>query len=172
MEQFEQRLMNLWKQGSRDVAVAFLQRAVSPDISLAELMAALQFSGVQDYLDAISLRDIFRMPAAPAAAQKPAVVLPARAKRKRRSAEEMQQMKAQILAMLVQEPGSLSTSQICAALRDSGHDVDTIRANLMLKALEKEDLVHDLGGKPKSWRAQVTGKRTAEPVLIKKKQAS
>jgi hypothetical protein len=171
MEQFEQHLMSVWKQGSRDVAVSFLQRVVTPDITLSELLAALQFDGVQEYLDDISLRDVFRM-ASSMVASPQAMLLPPRIKRKRRSAEEMQQMKTQVLGMLTQESGTLSTSQVCAALQATGHDVDTVRANLVLKGLEKEGLVTDLGGKPKSWRAQTPGKRAAEPVLIKKKQAS
>jgi hypothetical protein len=171
MEQFEERLMSLWKQGSRDVAVSFLQRVVTPDITLTELLAALQFDGVEEYLDDICLRDVFRMPARIVPGPQ-ATVVPPRPKRKRRSPEEMQQMKAQIMAMLSQEPGSLSTSQICAALQAAGHDVDTIRANHLLKALEQDGTVVDLGGKPKAWRAITAGKRTPEPVLIKKKQAS
>ena len=171
MEQFEQRLAYLWKEGSRDIAISFLRRAVTLDINLAELVAALQFPEVQQYLETIRLKDVLRLAQQPVVGWQPTMV-PPRAKRKRRSGEEMQQLKNHILRMLVAEPGSLNTSQICAALQEAGHDVDTIRANLLLKALEKDGLVADLGGKPKGWRAQHPGKRTAEPVLIKKKQAS
>lgn len=171
MEQFEQRLAYLWKEGSRDIAVSFLRRAVSIDINLAELLVALQFPDVQQYLGSIRLKDVLRLSSAAPSPAKPMTV-PPRAKRKRRSGEEMQQIKNHILRLLVAEPGTLNTSQICSALQEAGHEVDTIRANVLLKALEKDGLVADLGGKPKSWRAQHPGKRTAEPVLIKKKQAS
>jgi hypothetical protein len=153
MEPFEQHLKNLWTEGTRDIAVAFLQRAVSPNNSLAELYSALEFEGVQPYLSSIRLSDV--LASIKTRAPAPAVTRPPASKpvnRKRRSAEQMQAMREGIIALLSESPESLDTTQICADLAERGHSIDTMRANLLLKGLLKEGLVRDLGGKPKAWR--------------------
>jgi hypothetical protein len=55
--------------------------------------------------------------------------------------------------MLVDEPGSLNTTQIVATLEQLGHPFDTMRVNGLLRTFEQEQQVVDLGGKPKAWRA-------------------
>jgi hypothetical protein len=154
MEPFEEHLKNLWTEGTRDIAVAFLQRALQPNSSLAELRAALQFEGVRPYLSTIRLSDVLAQakvrpaPTAPTATAASA----ARRPRRRRSAAQMAQMREAIVALLSESPESLNTTQICADLSKRGHGVDTMRVNLLLKGLLKEGAVRDLGGKPKAWR--------------------
>jgi hypothetical protein len=74
-------------------------------------------------------------------------------KRRRRTAEELKQIGEAILKMLVDEPGSLNTTQIVATLEQLGHPFDTMRVNGLLRTFEQEQQVVDLGGKPKAWRA-------------------
>ena len=161
MEEFEQHLKSLWHEGGREQALSFLRRALSHQISLEELLAALQFEAVAPHLATISLKDVLaaKAPAAPAPTVAAAPVprappAPApKGKRRRRTAEELKQIGEAILKMLVDEPGSLNTTQIVATLEQLGHPFDTMRVNGLLRTFEQEQQVVDLGGKPKAWRA-------------------
>ena len=170
MEQiaFEQRLTTLWRQGSHDVALSFLRRALSTDNTLSEVLTALQFAGVQEYLGDIRLKDVLSI----ATEVKP-TVLPPRVKRKRRTAEELDLIRDRILSIVTDGPGSVTTTQICEQLQTEGLEMDALRVSLVLKTLKTEEWVVDLGGRPKAWRAgNPQGKRVAEPMMIKKKQVS
>lgn len=160
MEHFEQQLQSLWQEGGRDIALSFLRRAVSVDMPLGNLVAALHFPDVTRHLGTITLRDVL-LSEAPAeggprsgapSAQRATASEPTR-RRKRRSAEEMAQMQEALVAMLRDEPGSLNTTQMVSALGEQGFDIDSMRVNAMLRGLGSEGMVSDLGGKPKSWRA-------------------
>lgn len=160
MEEFEQHLKSLWHEGGREQALSFLRRALSHKVSLDELLAALQFEAVAPHLGTITLTDVLGhktvpQPQSPAAAPAGRAAAPAAAKgkRRRRTAEELKQIGDAVLKMLVDEPGSLNTSQIVAGLQSLGHPFDTMRVNALLRGFEQEDQVVDLGGKPKAWRA-------------------
>jgi hypothetical protein len=170
-ESFSERLTSIWHQGGRELAVTFLRRAVTLDNTLAELVAAFQFDGVKDHLGNIRLKDILAPQPRQAPAAQPSgmhTVVPERQKRGRRSSDEMRQLKSRLLGLLEQEaPGSLDTVQLMGVLRKDGHRVDTILVNGLLKTLEDEGCVSNLGGKPKAWRA-AAHKAVAEPATIKK----
>lgn len=162
MDEFEQHLKSLWHQGGRDQALAFLRRALSHKISLEELLAALQFEAVAPHLDSIALKDVLApphsgahtpAPAAPHRAPTAAVPTKVRGKRRRRTAEELKEIGEAILKMLVDEPGSLNTTQIVGGLEQQGHQFDTMRVNGLLRSFQEQHQVVDLGGKPKAWRA-------------------
>lgn len=157
MEPYDEHLKNLWTEGTRDIAVAFLKRAIGPTTSLAELHTALQFDGVKPYLSSIRLSDVLGPVGGDAArgyvAQSAAEGQP-RVPRRRRSAEQMQQLRQAILDLLGESIESLNTTQICQSLEQRGHEVDTMRVNLLLKGLLTDKSVRDLGGKPKAWRLQ------------------
>lgn len=158
MESFEQQLQQMWQQGGRELAVAFLRRALSADMTLNNLLSALQFGDVTPHLKTITVRDVFGRqqptPAAEGTAARPVRAAAApKARRRRRSAAELDQVRTEVVAMLVAEPGSLNTSQLVAGLGQKGHELDTMRVNALLRGLLKEGLVADLGGKPKAWRA-------------------
>jgi hypothetical protein len=161
MEEFEQHLKSLWHEGGRDQALSFLRRALNHQTSLEELLAALQFEAVAPHLATISLKDVLgaKASAAPtpvvATAHVPraAPTQAPKGKRRRRTAEELKQIGEAILKMLVDEPGSLNTTQIVATLEQLGHPFDTMRVNGLLRTFEQEQQVVDLGGKPKAWRA-------------------
>lgn len=157
MEPYDEHLKNLWTEGTRDIAVAFLKRAIKPNNSLAELHTALQFEGVRPYLSSIRLSDVLDAvkPAAQRNPQPPVGRAPtpaARVPRRRRSAEQMQALRQAVLDLLGESPESLNTTQICQSLGQRGHEVDAMRVNLLLKGLLKDKAVRDLGGKPKAWR--------------------
>ena len=161
MEEFEQHLKSLWQEGGRDVAVSFLKRAVSPSTPLVELLAALQFAAVAPHLGEIALKDVLPgRPPAPHAVAAPIAHVPrpapAKARRRRRTADELRVIGEAIRQMLVDEPGSLNTTQIVASLEQAGHQFDTMRVNALLRGLEQEEQVVNLGGKPKAWRASAT----------------
>lgn len=160
MEEFEQHLKSLWHEGGREQALSFLRRALSHKISLDELLAALQFEAVEPHLATISLTDVLgqRAPSqsqgpGPAAAPRAVPAAAPKGKRRRRTAEELKQIGDAVLKMLVDEPGSLNTSQIVSGLQALGHPFDTMRVNALLRGFEQDDQVVDLGGKPKAWRA-------------------
>ena len=158
MEEFEQHLKSLWQEGGRDVAVSFLKRAVSPTTPLAELLAALQFDAVSPHLAEITLKDVLpvRVPAPHAVATSMVHTpraAPVKHRRRRRTADELRIIGEAILKMLVDEPGSLNTTQIVANLEEAGHQFDTMRVNALLRGFEQEERVINLGGKPKAWRA-------------------
>lgn len=134
--------------------------------SLAEVLTALQFAGIQPYLDDIALHEVLEV----AAVAAPGGVVPPRVKRRRRSADELAHIRAHILHLVNAAATSVNTTQICDQLQSEGYELDTLRVSLMLKSLKREALVVDLGGRPKAWHA--AGKRAAEPMQIKKKQAS
>lgn len=165
MESFEQQLQQMWQQGGRELAVAFLRRALSADMNLHNLLSALQFADVTPHLKSITVREVFsRQPPAPsaegAAARGPARAAAApKARRRRRSAAELDEVRKLVVAMLVAEPGSLNTTQLVAGLAQKGQELDTMRVNALLRALLKDNLVADLGGKPKAWRATPTLRR-------------
>jgi hypothetical protein len=167
-ESFTERLSTLWEQGGRDLAVTFLRRATTLDNTLEEVLAALKFDAVRPYLSDIKLLDIFPPAAARVHQDATPQVLPARRKRQRRSADEMRQMKARLLMLLREEPGSLDTVQMMNTLNEEGHGVDTIVVNSLLKGLEIEGDIVNLGGKPKAWRATPVGRTSAEPPIIKR----
>jgi hypothetical protein len=157
-EQFNEHLTNLWQQGGRELALAFLRRAINANCSLAEVLKALDFEGVRGHLADIRLNEAFAtQPAAPAAAANvrtgSARVPSGKRRRSRRTADEMQAMRALLQKCLNDENGSMDTVQLVEALEAAGHDVDTIVVNTLLKALEQNGHIVNLGGKPKAWRA-------------------
>ena len=156
MEPFEQQLQNLWQQGGRDIALSFLRRAVTADMPLGKLMAALNFRDVTNHLGSITLREILGVSDEAEPSSAPASVAPSArqgTRRKRRSADELGAIRKKLVRMLCDEPGSLNTSQMVAGLKAEGFDFDSMRINALLRTLESEGQVSDLGGKPKSWRA-------------------
>lgn len=171
-DEFSNRLADLWQQGGRDLAVGFLRRATSVDHNLAEVLAALQFEGVQEHLESIRLREVF----APAPVAKPPRVASAnpaaqvtkKARRHRRTSEEMQQMRERLHSALAEEPGSLDTVQLVQMLGEKGHKVDTIIVNTLLKTLESEGHIVSLGGKPKAWRTVSATRNVATPMVIRR----
>lgn len=173
-DEFSNRLADLWQQGGRDLAVGFLRRATSVDHTLAEVLAALQFDGVQEHLGSIRLREVFGPASQPKAprAQADAATRPAptatKTRRHRRTSEEMQQMRNLLQSALTDEPGSLDTVQLVQMLGDKGHKVDTIIVNTLLKALESEGHIVSLGGKPKGWRTVNTSRAAATPMIIRR----
>lgn len=158
MEPYDEHLKNLWTEGTRDIAVAFLKRAIGPTNSLAELHTALQFDGVKPYLSSIRLSDVLGTvraePTGAHAAHHASAGLARAPRRKRRSAEQMQELRQAILDLLGESVESLNTTQICQSLEQRGHEVDAMRVNLLLKGLLQDKSVRDLGGKPKAWRLQ------------------
>ena len=180
-DKFTHHLKSLWNQGSREVALAFLRRALTAESTLSEVLCALQFEGVSDHLEGLRLLDVVEAPAAakpmptPSPARSPVAnaKVSSKGKRRRRSVEEMNQVRATLLELLGDEGQSMTTSEIVAQLGQRGHELDSPRASLLLKQMLSENLVVDLGGKPKAWRAASTApQRSAEPMYIKKKQAS
>ena len=163
MEPFEQQLQDLWKQGGRSLAVAFLRRAIEPNMTLRNLLAALQFGEAAPHLGDIRLQEVLpgagvapaRAPAAVAVAPRTVAraEAPAKARRRRRSPAELAKMRADVCTMLVQEPGSLNTTQLASGLAAEDGPVDAVRLGALLRTLVQEELVTDLGGKPKGWRA-------------------
>lgn len=158
MEPFDEHLKNLWTEGSRDIAVAFLKRAVSPANSLGELRSILEFDSVKPYLSNIRLSDVLGpqrgQNSVSSAASSDLGESQQQAPRRRRSAEQMQQLRQAILDLLGESVESLNTTQITQALEQRGNDIDTMRVNLLLKGLLEDKAVRDLGGKPKGWRLQ------------------
>ena len=150
------RLQQIWQQGHRNMAVAFLKRAITMDSTLAEVAAALQFDAVRGFVDGIRLRDVLAgMPVRPSlpgpASVKP--VTPRPRKRKRRGPKEMKEIKEQLLEMLRDEPGSLDSTQLHDGLAKLGHELDRITLNRLLGQLEQERHITCLGGRPKAWRS-------------------
>ena len=150
------RLQQIWQQGHRNMAVAFLKRAITMDSTLAEVAAALQFDAVRGFVDGIRLRDVLvsapvRPPVTGVVGAKPIASRPR--KRKRRGPKEMKEIKEQLLEMLRDEPGSLDSTQLHDGLAKLGHELDRITLNRLLGQLEQERHITCLGGRPKAWRA-------------------
>ncbi|RYF12174.1 MAG: hypothetical protein EOO40_01855 [Deltaproteobacteria bacterium] len=152
-----ERLEQIWKQGKRGVAVAFLRRVMQPQTSLAEIQEALQFAEVKDLIGTIRLSEVLgALPAVeptsrPAAAVAPSPVRPA-SRRTRRGPAQMNEIKGQLWQMLCAEPGSLDTTQLHEGLAQSGHEIDRITLKRLLSLLEGENKITCLGGRPKAWR--------------------
>ena len=175
-DDFADHLKSLWMQGSQEVTLAFLRRALTHDSTLAEVLCALQFEGVKAYLDGLRLSDVVG-PIASAAPMSVTAIKPvakvAKGRRRRRSLDEMNQMRTTLLQFLGDEGQNCTTSAIVAHLAETGYEIDSARVSLLLKQMVVDNLVVDLGGKPKSWRAASTApQRAAEPMYIKKKQSS
>ena len=166
-ETFEDRLQQIWQQGHRSMAAAFLRRAMTPQTTLADVAKALQFDAVRDFLGSLKLSDVLReaaaarltgpgpaaeAPTAPSRAAAPSAA-PDRKRRRRRGPAQMAEIKEEIRQMLVGEPGSLDTTQMHETLKGSGHDIDRLTLNRLLTQLEEEGHVTCLGGRPKSWRS-------------------
>ncbi len=154
-EPIETRLQQIWQQGHRSMAAAFLRRAITPDSTLAEVAAALQFTAVRDFLNAIRLRDVMAATARPQPVPTPPRAPGAATKtkkRKRRGPQEMKEIKVHLLEMLRHEPGSLDTTQMHEGLAKMGHELDRITLNRLLTQLQDEQQITCLGGRPKAWR--------------------
>lgn len=157
-EQFSQRLEEIWQQGGREYVITFLRRAIHPNATLAEVQSALSFTGVAEHLEDICLQDIFtpsnleQPPAATHTQSEHVIGRPTHARRSRRTPEEMQQMRSLLVKFLEDEPGTLNTVQLVEMLAESGHTVDTIIVNTLLKGLEQAGTIKNFGGKPKTWR--------------------
>jgi hypothetical protein len=153
-EPIETRLQQIWQQGHRSMAAAFLRRAITPESTLAEVAAALQFTAVRDFLNAIRLRDVMATTARPQPMPIPprAIGATKAKKRKRRGPQEMKEIKVQLLEMLRHEPGSLDTTQMHEGLAKMGHELDRITLNRLLAQLQDEQQITCLGGRPKAWR--------------------
>lgn len=152
------RLQQIWQQGHRNMAVAFLKRAITMDSTLAEVAAALQFDAVRGFVDGIRLRDVLtstpmRSPVAQSlvGGAKPMASRPR--KRKRRGPKEMKEIKELLLEMLRDEPGSLDSTQLHDGLAKLGNELDRITLNRLLGQLEQERHITCLGGRPKAWRS-------------------
>ena len=154
-EPIETRLQQIWQQGHRSMAAAFLRRAITPESTLAEVAAALQFTAVRDFLNVIRLRDVMTVTARPQPIPTPPRVpgiTTKSKKRKRRGPQEMKEIKVQLLEMLRHEPGSLDTTQMHEGLAKMGHELDRITLNRLLTQLQDEQQITCLGGRPKAWR--------------------
>jgi len=172
---YQDRLTSLWNEGSKDIAVAFLRRATSYEMSLQELATALQFEEVRKHISDLTLGDI--LPPKPQAQEvKTAAVRPVRtthkvaqkSRRKRRSADEIAALRDALMGRLQAAVGSVTTSHLRDVLSNGGHDVDLLQLGRMLAALEQEGYVTCLGGKPKAWRLKPQGRIAPEPLVIRK----
>lgn len=170
------RLESLWHEGSKDIAVAFLRRVISADITLEQLVKALQFEQVHAHLEGLALKDILpqvvqslrpavAMQARPIAAQIQQVKAP---RRKRRSADEVSALRDALMGRLQAAVGSVTTSHLRDVLSNGGHSVDLLQLGRLLATLEQEGYVTCLGGKPKGWRLKPQGRRAPEPLVIRK----
>lgn len=165
---FQQKLVSLWEQGSRHVALSFLRRALSSENTLSEVIEALNFSGVKAYLDSITLSEVLSDED-----ENGLKSSSSKTKRRRRSGEEVKQIKRHLLDCLQNEAsGIMDSTSLRQALEEFEYKMDTVRLNTILKELEKEGVVADMGGKPKNWRLLTVGRRSAEPMVIRKKQVS
>jgi hypothetical protein len=174
---YRERLTSLWNEGSKDIALAFLRRALTQEMTLEELASALQFSQVHDHLAALTLDDV--LPRAPVVAQPASVAArptpraaaaPKNTRRKRRSSDEISALRDALMGRLQAAVGSVTTSHLRDVLSNGGHDVDLLQLGRMLAALEQEGYVTCLGGKPKAWRLKPQGRRAPEPLVIRKAQ--
>lgn len=175
--EYRARLTSLWNEGSKDIALSFLKRAVRHDMTLQELVHALQFPEVRDHIAGINLDDVL-----PRAAQGPqlapqlakhATGLPRPekvARRKRRSSDEIASLRDALIGRLQAAVGSVTTSHLRDVLSNGGHDVDLLQLGRMLATLEEEGYITCLGGKPKAWRLKPQGRRAPEPLVIRKAQ--
>lgn len=176
---YQERLTELWNQGSKDIALAFLRRALSHTMTLDELAHALQFTEVRNHLAEIQLEDV--LPAlvtqAPVNRQPPAAAapvaeqqIPEKSRRRRRSSQEISLLRDALMGRLQAAVGSVTTSHLRDVLSNGGHDVDLLQLGRMLAALEQEGYITCLGGKPKAWRLKPQGRRAPEPLVIRKAQ--
>ena len=62
---YPDRLTSLWSEGGKDIAVSFLRRVVSENITLAQLVKALEFEQVRNHLAGLELKEILPEIAAP-----------------------------------------------------------------------------------------------------------
>ncbi len=175
-ETMQERLSTLWKQGSQDLAVAFFRRAIGLDMNLAELAAALQFDHVVDHLPQIRLRDILtRSESSPQAARpshtsKPLVARDA--KRSRRSPAQSRKVRSMLMELISAASDGTDTRQLSSALQGCGIAIDVPKCNMVLKDMERADLIVGDDGRPRVWRARVQGRAVAEPIVIRKSQES
>ena len=176
---YQERLTELWNEGSKDIALAFLRRALSHTMSLDELAHALQFAEVRNHLAEIQLDDVLPALAqsAPPRSLHQAAAAPAaepfvaeKSRRRRRSSQEISELRDALMGRLQAAVGSVTTSHLRDVLSNGGHDVDLLQLGRMLAALEQEGYITCLGGKPKAWRLKPQGRRAPEPLVIRKAQ--
>jgi ribosomal protein L12E/L44/L45/RPP1/RPP2 len=178
---YEERLASLWQQGNREIAVAFLKRAITADITLEQLAKALQFPQVREHLQTVGLRDVLApapnpaptaASAAGATTHAPAERRQKKVRRRRRGAAEVQALKDAVMGRLQSAVSPVTTPHLCEVLAKGGHDVDLLQMNRLLNTLSAEGYVHCLGGKPKAWRLKPQGRTAPEPLVIRKAMAA
>lgn len=171
-------LQGLWQQGARQVAIDFFRRALSLNLTLQEVLGAIQFTPVHEHVATITLGDVLSDSHAtkpsPGASKvdRPRGGHAARKKRKRRNPRQLQQLRDLVLKHLAAGDGSAPTTAILAKLQHAGVNLALSKAHSMLKALESAGLVESDSGRPKLWRLKMQGRRVPDPVIIKRGTAT
>ncbi len=172
----EDRLSQLWQEGTLEIAINFLKRAVHPELSLAELEAILRFDAVSKELSNIRLRDILAPSLRPAkpetvSERRPAAAAPAATRRQagaRRSPEQTEGMKRLLLSVLENKPSGYTTPQLCQKLEKDGFKADAPTATLLLRSMEASGELQSDNGRPKTWTLKSAGRKGAAPMIIRK----
>lgn len=169
----KERFDAVWQQIEKNNAVLFLRHALRLDMSLQQLLQALEYRNVHELLAEVRLSDILvnalRQNQAPATERRATPTNKvAKARRKRRGADEINQLRDTVLDRMRSAMGSVTTSHLCDVLNNGGFDVDLLQMNRLLNALEQQGYVTCLGGKPKAWRLKPQGRTAPEPMVVRK----
>jgi hypothetical protein len=168
------RFARVWQQIQRHNASLFLRHAMRLDMTLEQVMAAMQFENCAELAKDVRLGDLLqpqlqasqtepRPAAAPAAPTKAS-----KERRRRRGPEEMTQLREAVLERMRAAMGSVTTTHLCDVLKNGGFDVDLLQMNRTLNGLEEEGYLVSLGGKPKSWRLKPQGRMAPEPMVVRR----
>lgn len=172
-QEIEEKLSDLWQEGSRDVAVAFFRRAIHGELTLAELAATLEFSAVKGELKNITMRQVLTLPQieTPTMQARPEVQkIAATSKGQRRDKRQTEKIKHVLLDALKSVGAGLSTPELSDMLQRKGFGIDTATANLILKNMEQTSLITGDMGRPRTWRLKNQGRQVPEPIVIRKAQ--
>ena len=179
----DEALNDAWRSAENTAVLYFLKRAIALDSTLEEIEAALSFEPVKEHLKNIRLGDILgsarndqEAPEDHHKVRRPMrrvnKVAAAPVKRQRRSGTEIQAIKDLLLTRLQKIPAGVDTPRLAEWVNEAGHKIDTMKVNLLLNGLESSGHVQSDDGRPKTWRVKTQGRISAEPMVIKKAQAS
>lgn len=152
-----ERLARIWREGRREAVVTFLQRAITPDATLLDVFEALSFPEAQEHLASLRLQEILSKSSS---AQRHRGTLPERTPQRdrgghpaKRSPEEVQHMRDRLVDYLVEtDTQRATTSELFGALRDEGLATAQVAVVQLIKGLEAEGVVQNMGGTPIVWK--------------------
>ncbi|RYF39123.1 MAG: hypothetical protein EOO38_23760 [Cytophagaceae bacterium] len=171
---YRELLDEIWTESKVQIVRAFLQRTVSPNMNLSQLLEVLRFSEVQSHLHSVKLGDVVvqvtrtiqksktqeRLAQKRPSARKP--------RRQRRGAREVQRIKDALLTRVQASMGGTTAKHLVDILDKSGTPVDVLLVGRLLKELFSEGLLDCNPGKPNIWRGRIQGRRVPDPMIIRK----